>query len=74
MKAVRAADLGLSVNISRPSTGRSSVCHAAGLCRHSVGYSLGFEGKTGHLPNEDVLMLSAMRPWNGELFTGQEDD
>jgi hypothetical protein len=60
MKAVRAADLGLSVNISTAIDGAEQCCHAAGLCRHSVGYSLGFEGKTGHLPNEDVLMLSTM--------------
>jgi hypothetical protein len=60
MKAVRAADLGLSVNISTSIEGAEQCCHAAGLCRHSVGYSLGFEGKTGHLPNEDVLMLSTM--------------
>ena len=60
MKAVTAADLGLSVNISTSIEGAEQCCHAAGLCRHSVGYSLGFEGKTGHLPNEDVLMLSTM--------------
>ena len=28
----------------------------AGIPRHSVGYSLGFEGKTEHLPNSDVLL------------------
>ena len=28
--------------------------------RHSAGYSLGFEGKTEHLPNGDVLALSTM--------------
>jgi hypothetical protein len=60
MKAVREADLGLSVNISTSVDGAEQCCHAAGLCRHSVGYSLGFEGKTGRLPNEDVLMLSTM--------------
>jgi hypothetical protein len=60
MKAVRAADLGLSVNISTSIEGAEQCCDAAGLCRHSVGYSLGFEGRTGHLPNEDVLMLSTM--------------
>ena len=60
MKAVRAADLGLSVNISTSVDGAEQCCDAAGLCRHSVGYSLGFEGKTGRLPNEDVLMLSTM--------------
>ena len=32
----------------------------AGTPRHSVGYSLGFEGQTEHLPNEDILTLSAM--------------
>ena len=60
MKTVRAADLGLSVNISTSIEGAEQCCDAAGLCRHSVGYSLGFEGKTGHLPSEDVLMLSTM--------------
>jgi hypothetical protein len=60
VKAVREADLGLSVNISTSIDGAEQVCHAAGLCRHSVGYSLGFEGKTEHLPNEDVLKLSTM--------------
>jgi hypothetical protein len=60
MKAVTAADLGLSVNISTSVDGAEQCCHAAGLCRHSVGYSLGFEGKTERLPNEDVLMLSTM--------------
>jgi hypothetical protein len=60
MKAVRAADLGLSVNISTSIDGAEQCCHAAGIPRHSVGYSLGFEGKTDHLPNEDVLKLSTM--------------
>jgi hypothetical protein len=60
MKAVRAADLGLSVNISTAIDGAEQCCYAAGLCRHSVGYSLGFEGKTARLPSEDVLMLSTM--------------
>jgi hypothetical protein len=60
MKAVREADLGLSVNISTSIDGAEQCCHAAGIHRHSVGYSLGFEGKTEHLPNEDVLKLSTM--------------
>lgn len=60
LKEVREADLGLSVNISTSIDGAEQCCHAAGLSRHSVGYSLGFEGKTGHLPNEDVLKLSTM--------------
>jgi hypothetical protein len=60
MKAVREADFGLSVNISTSIDGAEQCCHAAGIPRHSVGYSLGFEGKTEHLPNEDVLKLSTM--------------
>lgn len=60
MKAVREADLGLSVNISTSIDGAEQCCHAAGIPRHSVGYSLGFEGKTEHLANEDVLKLSTM--------------
>ena len=60
MKAVREADFGLSVNISTSIDGAEQCCHAAGIPRHSVGYSLGFEGRTEHLPNEDVLKLSTM--------------
>lgn len=60
LKAVREADFGLSVNISTSIDGAEQCCHAAGIRRHSVGYSLGFEGKTQHLANEDVLKLSTM--------------
>lgn len=60
VKAVRAADLGLSVNISTSIEGAEQCCDAAGICRHSVGYSLGFEGKTEHLPNGDVLQIATM--------------
>ena len=60
LKAVREADLGLSVNISTSIDGAEQCCHHAGLRRHSVGYSLGFEGHTEHLPNSDVLLLSTM--------------
>jgi len=60
VRAVVEADLGLSVNISTAIELAERCCSAAGTCRHSVGYSLGFEGKTGRLPNEDVLTLSTM--------------
>jgi hypothetical protein len=43
---VRKADLGVSVNISTSITGALKCCEAAGIPRHSAGYSLGFEGKT----------------------------
>ncbi len=60
VKAVKEADLGLSINISTSIDGAQECCSAAGLRRHSVGYSLGFEGKTEKLPNTHVLMLSTM--------------
>ena len=60
LKAVKERDFGLSINISTSVEGADQCCHAAGLARHSVGYSLGFEGKTEHLPNSQVLMLSTM--------------
>ena len=60
VKAVRAADLGLSVNISTSVDGAEQCCFAAGIPRHSVGYSLGFEGKTEKLPGAKVMLLSTM--------------
>jgi hypothetical protein len=59
-KAVREADLGLSINISTSVAGAQECCNAAGICRHSAGYSLGFEGKTEYLPNSDVLKVATM--------------
>jgi hypothetical protein len=60
MKNVREADLGLSINISTAVEGADEICEAAGFHRHSVGYSLGFEGKTEKLPNTQVLTLMTM--------------
>lgn len=60
VKAVKKADLGLCINISTSVDGAEQCCFAAGIPRHSVGYSLGFEGKTEKLPNTQVLMLSTM--------------
>ncbi len=60
LKKVREAGLGLSINISTSIDGADQCCHAAGIPRHSVGYSLGFEGKTDKLPEADVLLLSTM--------------
>ena len=57
---VHQADLGMSVNISTSIEGAEQCCHAAGIARHSVGYSLGFEGKTEKLPEDRVMMLSTM--------------
>jgi hypothetical protein len=60
VERVKAEDLGLSVNISTSVDGAEQCCYEAALKRHSVGYSLGFEGKTELLPNSQVLMLSTM--------------
>ncbi len=60
VKAVKDADLGLSINISTSIEGADQCCHFAGIERHSVGYSLGFEGKTEKLPNSQVLTLMTM--------------
>lgn len=60
VKKVKEADLGLSVNISTSIDGAEQCCHYAGIKRHSVGYSLGFEGKTEKLPNTQVLTLMTM--------------
>jgi hypothetical protein len=57
---IRDEDLGLSVNISTSVEGADNCCHFASLPRHSVGYSLGFEGKTEKMPNTQVAMLSTM--------------
>ncbi len=60
VKAVKDADLGLSINISTSIDGAEQCCFAAGIPRHSVGYSLGFEGATEKLPGSKVMMLSTM--------------
>lgn len=60
LKAVVEADLGLSINISTSVEGAQQCCRYAGITRHSVGYSLGFEGATEKLPNTQLLMLTTM--------------
>jgi hypothetical protein len=53
-------DLGLSINISSSLENAMSCCKKAGLIRHSISYSLGFEGIRDNAPNRHVLMLSTM--------------
>jgi hypothetical protein len=60
LKKVVEADLGLSVNISTSIQGGQECCRFAGIPRHSVGYSLGFEGSTEKLPNTQLLALTTM--------------
>ncbi len=54
------ADLGLSVNISAPMDAARRCCREAGLIRHSVEYSLGFQGRVDRLPDKTVLEISTM--------------
>jgi hypothetical protein len=60
VKRIREENLGLSVNISTAIDGAEQCCHHACIPRHSVGYSLGFEGDTACLPQSQVMMLSTM--------------
>lgn len=60
VRRLREEDLGLSINISSSIDNAQNCCRAAGLTRHSVGYSLGFEGIQDNAPNRHVLALSTM--------------
>ena len=60
LKVVAEADLGLSVNMSASIEGAVECCKFAGITRHRVGYSLGFEGTTKKLPNTQILTLATM--------------
>jgi hypothetical protein len=60
LKVAAEADLGLSINMSASVEGAVECCKFAGITRHSVGYSLGFEGATEKLPNTQALALSTM--------------
>lgn len=53
-------DLGLSINISSSLENALGCCARAGIKRHSIGYSLGFEGIPNNVPNRDIMMLSTM--------------
>jgi hypothetical protein len=60
VKRIKEEDFGMSVNISTSIEGAERCCNFACLDRHSVGYSLGFEGKTEKIPNSQVTTLSTM--------------
>ena len=60
LKAVVDADLGLSVNVSTSVENGKQCCQFAGITRHSIGYSLGFEGATEKLPNTQLLKITTM--------------
>ena len=60
LKRIKEEDLGLSVNISTSIEGAEQCCNFAEIPRHSIGYSLGFEGRTEKLPNSQIMTLSTM--------------
>lgn len=60
VKRIKEEDLGLSINISTSIEGAQACCEYADLSRHSVGYSLGFEGKTDRIPDGQTAGLSTM--------------
>ena len=60
VKRIKEEDFGISVNISTSLENAQACCRAAGLTRHSVGYSLGFGGMGDNIPDKHAVMLSTM--------------
>jgi hypothetical protein len=60
LRDLKAADLGLSINIAALTDEARECCQRAGITRHSVEYSLGFHGDLNLLPDRRVLELSTM--------------
>jgi hypothetical protein len=58
--ALKAADLGISVNVSGPLDEVACACRAAGFVRHSVEHSLGIVGARERLPAADVLEVNTL--------------
>lgn len=59
-KRIKEEDFGISVNISTSLENAKACCKYAGVPRHSLGYSLGFEGMGENIPNSHAIMLSTM--------------
>ena len=57
LKALKDADLGLCINLSTSIEGAQRCAKFAGIAPHSIGYSLGFEGRTEKLPNMGQKMI-----------------
>jgi hypothetical protein len=60
LRDLKAADLGVSINISSLADEANACCKRAGITRHSIEYSLGFHGDLNQLPDRHVLELSTM--------------
>jgi hypothetical protein len=60
VEELKAADLGISINISAPMDDARRCCDDAGIARHSVEYSIGFSGRVDKLPDAPTLELATM--------------
>jgi hypothetical protein len=60
LKAIKDADLGVSVIVSGLLDDTHECCRQAGINRHTCEASLGVLGKTERLPDEDILRVSTM--------------
>jgi hypothetical protein len=60
VKELKAADLGLSINISAALDKAQECARLAGIERHSVEYSLGFFGQTDRMADRQTLELATM--------------
>lgn len=60
LEEVKAADLGLSINVAALTEATRECAELAGIRRHAVEYSLGFLGNTTKLPDADTLSLMTM--------------
>ena len=60
VEELKAADLGISINISAPINEAQRCCRESDISRHSVEYSGGFRGRVDKLPDATTLQLSTM--------------
>lgn len=57
---LRAADLGISINISGLADEVDEILRSQGLVRHSIEHSLGVLGRTELLPSRQIMELTTM--------------
>ena len=60
LKALKEADLGLSVVVSGLFDHVEHCCRQAGLEKHTINQSLGRWGRTDKLPNQEILQINTM--------------
>ena len=73
MKALKEADLGMSVVVSGLFDMIGECCHKSGLEPHTVEYSLGIWGNTSLLPAEPIMEINTMCG-HGMVSVGRIED